>query len=235
MTTQLLEPIPANSELIRTCRECGNTFELLPFKWAAQFIHVCPDCSERHAEQDQREAFLRSGSLRDEAWKRVCPVLFQDTEAHRLPHPTKLQYALRWQYGRKGLILHGTSGKGKSRIVWELLKREFLQGRSIASLSADFGYEYASKFAISAADAAKWIERHTIVDLLLLDDVFKTRMTDSVEQALFVIINSRTERGLPIIVTANDTGDTLAARLSEDRGVPLLRRLREFCDTISFD
>lgn len=218
----------------RICRECGKEFELPPFKVAAQFVHVCPECSERHAEADQRTVSERASHYRTLLWNQICPLIFQITEPARLPQPTKLEKAMQWQYGPKGLILHGASGKGKSRIAWEVLKREFLSGRSIAVLDSVFSYDYSSKFASSPADASRWIEHKTAVDLLLLDDVLKAKLTDSVEQALFAIVNSRTECGLPIITTTNDTGDTLTERMSPDRGPALLRRLREFSTSISF-
>jgi DNA replication protein DnaC len=218
----------------RACRECATEFELPPFRLAAELVHVCPACSERHAEQDQRDASVRAGCYREESWKKICPVIFQDTEAMRLPSPSKLDLALRWSYGRQGLLLYGASGRGKSRIAWAILKREFMAGKSVEVLDCTFGFQYSSKFAVSAGDASRWVGGLMTVDLLLLDDVLKVKLTDSVEQALFAIVNSRTERGLPIIVTTNDTGESLAARMSDDRGPALLRRLREFSTTISF-
>jgi DNA replication protein DnaC len=218
----------------RQCNECGELFDLPPFRLAAQFVHTCPKCSERHAEQDQRETLARAGLYREESWKRFCPAIFHDTEPSRLPSPSKLEMALRWQYGSRGLILHGVSGRGKSRIAWAVLKREFMAGKSVAVMDCAFGYDYSAKFATSAHDAARWVEYRMTVDMLLFDDVLKVKLTDSVEQALFAIVNSRTERGLPTIVTTNDTGDSLAARMSDDRGPALLRRLREFSQSISF-
>lgn len=219
----------------RTCRECSQVFDLPPFRMAAQLVFVCPECSEKHAMQDQREALLRAGNYREAAWQSVCPALFHDTDPSKLPSPHKLQQALaQWQFGRNGLILHGVSGKGKSRIAWEILKREFKAGRSIAVVDCTFGYEYASKFAASPAEAARFVGHRMTVDILLLDDALKVKLTDSVEQALFAIVNARSERGLPIIVTTNDTGETLASRMTEDRGPALLRRLREFSSAISF-
>lgn len=228
------EFLTAPTESTRQCRECGNTFELPPFRLAAELVHICPECSERHAEADQRAAAERSPMYRLAAWNRFCPAIFRDTEPSKLPSPSRLQKAMEWQYGARGLVLHGTSGKGKSRIAWELLKREYLAGKSVAVLDSAFSYEYSSKFAISAADAARWVESKSAVDLLLLDDVLKAKLTDSVEQALFTIVNTRTERGLPIITTTNDTGETLLSRMSSDRGPAMLRRLREFAVSFSF-
>lgn len=130
--------------------------------------------------------------------------------------------------------MHGQSGRGKSRCAWELLKREYLTGRSVAVLDCSFGFDYGAKFSISVADAVRWMDQKTRVDLLLMDDTLKVKLTDSVEAALFMLVNYRTENQLPIILTTNDTGETLQSRMSDDRGAALLRRLREFSTAISF-
>lgn len=107
-------------------------------------------------------------------------------------------------------------------------------GRSVAVLDCGFGFDYGAKFSVSAADAANWIEQKARVGLLLMDDTLKVKLTDSVEAALFMLVNYRTENELPIILTTNDTGETLQTRMSEDRGAALLRRLREFSTSITF-
>ena len=216
----------------RACRECGFEFELPPYRLAAKLVHVCPKCSEEHAEREQREAATRAGLHRAELWNSICPPLFRNTDPSKLPSPTRLQVALNWKYGPRGLLLHGDTGKGKSRIAWEVMKREFNARRTVAAIDGTFGFAYTEKFAQSTNEAARFINRLMGVDLLLMDDVLKVKLTDSVEQALFAIVDRRSEECLPIIVTTNDTGETLAERMTDDRGPALLRRLREFCQVI---
>jgi len=131
-------------------------------------------------------------------------------------------------------MLHGPTGAGKSRCAWLLLKREFEAGRTVGALNSTAGLTYAAKYGDSATEVARWIDRLTGVDLALLDDVFKCKLTDSFEAAVFTIINERTEHRLPIMVTTQDTGRTLLERLSPDRGEALVRRLREFCEDFPF-
>ena len=38
---------------------------------------------------------------------------------------------------------------------------------------------------------------------------------------------------LPIVATTNFTGDTFAERLSADKGAPMVRRIREFCQSVA--
>ena len=216
-----------------TCAECGTLFEL-PYATLAKFVRVCPTCSERHAFEDQRQAVLSAKRLRAERWRNICPQEFLESSAHRLPHPDRLERLLKWRYGPRGLMLHGPTGAGKSRCAWLLLKREFEAGRTVGALNSTAGLTYAAKYGDSATEVARWIDRLTGVDLALLDDVFKCKLTDSFEAAVFTIINERTEHRLPIMVTTQDTGRTLLERLSPDRGEALVRRLREFCEDFPF-
>jgi len=72
------------------------------------------------------------------------------------------------------------------------------------------------------------------VDVLFFDDFGKMKFTERVESELFAVIEKRTANCLPLILTTNFTGETLEERMTLDRGVPLVRRLREFCVDVSF-
>lgn len=220
-----------------TCKECGKPFELpFPTKLAS-LVTKCPECCDRQIAAQTKASVaacgIRSGD-RQADWKRFCPPAFLETAAHRLPSPSKLQEVLKWQYGRSGLLLHGETGRGKSRCAWELIKREFMAGRRIETLNCFSGIKYGSLFAENAKVPYEWVSDVSKADLVFLDDVWKSKLTDSFEQAVFAIINNRVENLLPIIATTNDTGETLANRMGEDRAAPMVRRLRENCKSIEF-
>ena len=221
---------------VKICNECGAEFQLpdfIPVIMAA-LVKTCPECSERHGIEHQQQIIQKSKLCRLEAWKRICPADYLDTVPSKLPFPMKLNNVLAWQYGPKGLLLHSPTGAGKSRCAWMLLKREWEAGRTVKSLNASAGLTYAEKYSRSPAEVGLWIDRLCQTDLLLMDDVFKSKLTDSFESALFIIVMHRTEHKLPIIVTTNDNGDSLLQRLSPDRGEPLVRRIKEFCKSIAF-
>jgi len=220
--------------IAKTCRVCGGPFDL-DYPTLANFVHVCPACSDRQTEQDQRELVLRSANMRAEAWRRICPADFLDTQPHKLPRPSLLQRVLSWQYGPHGLLLHGETGLGKSRCAWKLLEREHKSGRSVRALDAKAALDYGALFAKSCDVPNDWLDRLINADVLLFDDVFKSRLTDSFEQALFVIVTQRTEQKRPLLVTCNDVGDSLLVRMSPDRGPALIRRLREFTQDVAFE
>lgn len=230
-----LSMLRPNKPVELTCRECGGKF-ILEFDWLAKWVAVCPLCSERRIDAaNKADAARASAPVKSDRTdlKHLVPAAFRDTMAFKLPFPTKLHRVLEWKFGPKGLIFVGPTGSGKSRCLYELLKREYKVGRSIAVLDSTSGYRYASEFADSNS-ALHWIEHKCNVDILAMDDVFKVKITDSFEQALFTIIRSRTEREKPLLITTNDVGVTLEGRMSDDRGPAIVRRLREFCDLVSF-
>lgn len=188
----------------------------------------CAECYERG--QSNQEYYRRQALSRQ--WEEICPLEFRATVISKLPNMSLYDQAMKWSYGPRGLVLNGSTGKGKSRIGWRLLEREHYLGRSVAFMDGSFGLEYASRYSKSASGTFEWLEELSTCKLLLMDDVLKIKLTDSAESAIFSIIEHRTTNCLPIIVTTNDTGDSLLARMSPDRGPAVVRRLREFCDHI---
>lgn len=220
----------------RICRLCGSGFIVPEFvsTYVANLANICPECCEADARERARLDVEKSNAVRFQRWQRICPPDFQATDRNRIPCQRQLAAVMRWDYGPMGLLLFGHSGRGKSRCAWLLLRREFDAGRSIAAMDSASGFDYASRFADGTDAASRWLERRCSVDVLLLDDIFKAKLTDSFEAAIFAVIATRTERRLPLIVTTNDTGNTLLGRMSQDRGGAMMRRLREFCLPIAF-
>jgi DNA replication protein DnaC len=218
------------------CRECGVAVITPQFLRRMATTHgvICSACSDRDNQRLTRQIMDRSACVRAERWKQLCPPDFLETKRERLPIPKKCDEVMSWEHGPQGLFLAGPTATGKSRCAWLLAKRQWMAGKSVRCLDYAGGIAYASRYSESPKLVEDWLERHCSVDLLLLDDVFKTRVTDSFESALFFVIARRTENQLPIIITANDSAATLLQRLSPDRGDAMLRRLKEFCKVISF-
>ena len=230
MTTpaEILKPTTATE---KPCRECGSLFtpDFLP-----HLVHVCQVCSERHSIEESRRMARESEQRVQRNWETVCPAQYRETDTKRLPHQAAFQRVMRWQLGPRGLLLNGPTGAGKSRCAWVMLKREYENRHRVLAMDHSIGFRYAERFANSAAEAASWIDRLASVEILFLDDIFKAKMTDSLEQCLFTVIATRCEEKRPTICTMNDTSDSLKARLSPDRGAALIRRLVESSEHVSF-
>lgn len=180
----------------------------------------CPDCAK---------------GRRTLKFQKICPPLYQKSDVNKLPE-LQLKKALEWQFNPRGLILLGDTGKGKSRVAWQLLKRILVSDKPEQPMmwfdSTSFGLEIAKHYRHDDVDV--WLNSAAAVPILFFDDLGKLKLTERAEVELFGLIERRTASELPIIVTTNDTGDTLAARMSDNRGPAMIRRLREFCDPIQF-
>jgi DNA replication protein DnaC len=142
-----------------------------------------------------------------------------------------------WPYGPEGILAHGATGLGKTRcLILRLRTLHFKEHRSIKFIgAADLGLKCGQLFWEDQSKAAWFIEDLIRVDVLMLDDLDKARFTDRTEAELFHVIDARTANGKPILASLNTTGDELAAMLSQHRGLPLVRRLRDYCRAVDFD
>jgi DNA replication protein DnaC len=131
-------------------------------------------------------------------------------------------------------MLRGSTGTGKTRAMWRLLRRLFDEGRSIEALTAgEFGRSYAD--AAGQYRASAWFERLAAVDVLFVDDLGKGCWSEAVRAVFFDLIDKRTRFGRPVLITTNDTGPELSERMRDvNLGDPLVRRLREFCEVLKF-
>ena len=182
-------------------------------------------------KRDELEAFNADKARREKSLSRI-PKLFISTDRNKLPRPEKLDEALKWKFGEKGLLLHGPSGCGKTRIIWEIAKREIGAGRSVRNLNAYELTKYPSM--VMDGSAIAFGEDLVNVDLLILDDVFKAKATERIEELLFSVVDERGAWERPCLVSLNDTGETLRERLSSDRGPALIRRFRDYCSEVKF-
>jgi DNA replication protein DnaC len=68
----------------------------------------------------------------------------------------------------------------------------------------------------------------TSVPVLFLDDLGKEKMTDRMASVLFALIDQRTQKKLPTIITTNLTGDTLLERFHDKEiGAAFVARLKD--------
>jgi len=219
------------SEAEGICCLCGKTCRVNKLVSSASW--KCAECAEaerKEVQESDREA------QEEDTLKRLedVPTLFRGTDQRKLPFPEKLDAAFRWKFGPKGLLLHGRTGSGKSRIIWEVAKREIHNGRKLRSVAVHELFSYPALLMNDAKGAERFATELIRAPLLLLDDPFKTKPTERVEELLFCVIDERGQWERPCLVTMNDTGETLEVRLSIDRGPALIRRLREYCMAIQF-
>lgn len=207
--------------MIKHCRICGKqtvdvTNEaLIDIIQPYHVTTVCPRC-----ENEERE----------EVFFRLCPPLYRESDPSKLSK-SHLDKVLAWQINPKGLLLTGPTNVGKTRMVWMLLKK-IIPSDMVVFDGVSFGHELNRHYR--QEDAEDWLDRVASASLVFFDDLGKLKLTDRAEAELFGILERRCAHLKPIIATTNEVGETLASMMTEGRAAPFIRRLRAFCDVISF-
>lgn len=236
----------------RACGTCGQVFAAPvcrnPFdtsKVLAVSKH-CPPCVEREKERMAKGEALRRAEAAEAAiaseWARICPEEYRSTlEGGRTvlgrlrEEQNALEAILAHPLGSRGLILRGSTGAGKTRCMYRLLRLYFLskpRPRIVAMSAGQFDRE--CRDAAGTFVLTEWFERLAKADVLFIDDIGKGKWTAATSGQFWELVDDRTKRGRPIFLTTNFSGDKLAEvlHLDGDTAEPLLRRLREHCDVI---
>lgn len=180
-------------------------------------------------------------------WKRICPPEFLapiDFDICGQSFKGQHDRIMKWVYGghsiagsdqKAGLIAFGKTGRCKTRFIFKLCEREILQGREVVYVRHPEFREKVSRLSFhNANDLFYYLKPLRLADILFFDDLGKARITDASEEAIESIIDERTRNGRPIFFTTNEGDESLGARLSQDRGEPMLRRIFDFCDLVNF-
>ena len=168
------------------------------------------------------------------AWARMCPSEYEQTDAAKIPNQRCLNKVLGWQFGPRGLMIGGPTGQGKTRSLMLLCRRLVIEEGRQVKLFMGNSFARACADMFGEGSSTQWMKDAIKADVVVLDDLGKFKLTERVESELSGLVEERTSWGRPVLVTLNATGEELKAKLSADRGAPLLRRLREFCEPIAF-
>lgn len=213
-------------QIVAPCRKCQTPHKT---RYPAR---PCPDCEKAEEDRCARAAAAQLLAYRERAWFKIIPSTYAETDRKKLPRPELFDQIMDWKFGWKGLLLHGATGLGKSRCAWRLCERQFMSNRSVGVIDGVFVMRIPHLCREDRVFEA--LESLIRPDIVLLDDAFKGRLTPSVEDFIFTLIEQRTAQGRPSLITTNDDAATLKARLSPDRGDPFIRRLGEFFEPIKF-
>lgn len=136
---------------------------------------------------------------------------------------------------RKGLILTGNNGAGKTHLACSIANELIKNGipiiyGTLINLLAELKNTYDNDNNISEMEIIKLYEK---VDLLVIDGLGKEKPSEWGLEKLFTIINSRYENNLPVIITTNYDQNSLINRLSINGEIEtvnsIISRLYEMC------
>lgn len=164
------------------------------------------------------------------------PALFRDTEVSRL-HPN-IQKALEWkpEGDVSGLLLHGTTGIGKTRAIWEIIRRQWIES---VKRDRQLPYQFLTMRKIEGMiekgfddrQHAKMLEGLIELPFLIIDDFGKERLTQRMASDLFAVVDERSTARRATIISTNYNGTTLLERFDGrdvETGKALIRRLKDY-------
>lgn len=194
-------------------------------------IAVCDACADHFGPRVHVHAPKKTKV--EQAVESLIPADYRNSDTSRFP--TK-QFAMcsEWKPGSRGLYLYGPSRRYKSRIAYWLAKRFIEQGHTAMTFdSRTFRGEVEER--IVSGTLWPWYPQVERVDLFLLDDLGKFKGEGKrIEEELFNVIKGRMEAQRSVIITAQHSLEDIKYKFSADIGIPLVERLKEVCDVISF-
>lgn len=233
MTAMTLPRIDTTTRYTAICPACSGSHETIsPFRDpdpGELLSRLCSPCDQKRLEDQKAEEHRRKVAARLDTWNATCPARYRNFDPARFTgNVAKLSEAMRWEFGSKGLVLHGHTGQGKTWAAFRLAEREFMEnGRNVKVINGNRLRELAGMAYESSRQYNGELKSLISSKLLLINDPFKAKITDKIEEALWDIIDERYEWKRPIILTMNGVAANVEPLLSPDRGRAMFRRLRE--------
>ena len=218
------------------CKRCQTEMEYQQlangrggfFVWKPTYCNECGEVVKKETGEFEKSEKQR---IRAKEWENICPPIYQDTELDRIRTQISaetIKNVLEWEPNPIGIGLAGKTGKGKTRLVFFLLESLYIQGFNLRAISAKKFEKYCHEMFSDKSDARQNIEHLHKTKILFIDDIGKEKFTERVESEFYDLIEHRTSYKLPILWTSNATSQLLQKMMSEDRGEPIIRRLKEF-------
>jgi len=227
-----LTKAPLKYEYKYTCRECKEEKTISTdrsyLEW--QLPKFCPTCAKIRQEKE-------INSQRIKRWTEICPPLYLESDRNLLPDESaRIAYDKIQDYifTEKGLVVHGLTRRGKTRAVWQRMKKGFM------ATGLEPKFSFGGMFSLNISESFEQHETTALVKsfgtapIVFFDDIGQMIFTERVQECLFTILEMRCAYLRPTVFTMNDIGDTLKAKFSGNRGEAFVSRLKEFCEIIKF-
>ena len=168
----------------------------------------------------------------------IIPPIYRATDPDRLPYRQR-QEVMGWNLQttqkekRKGIWLVGDTRTGKTRTMCLLLNDIIKQGVKVrAFFHGSFGDELVEVMRSERSFRA-WKRDVTRCDVLAIDDLFASKVTERVEASVFEILDERIAWHRPTFITTQITKkDALARFHSLKRCEAFFSRIKEFFQII---
>ena len=191
---------------------------------------LCEGCKAKEAEKVRARQEEEDRRKLDESFSRSgLPVewLNYDKKMGNLPLLNFIR-----EHDDTSLFISEKTGTGKTRAVvyaaWQKLQENSIEIRFWRTTDM---LRKISVFTTQSqmGEAERFINEMGQVDLLILDDLGKEKLTESRGEWLYDIIDKRYVKNVPVWITSNMGSTALINRMGYDRGEAMIRRLREMC------
>lgn len=220
--------------------ECGETFvsNVTLFGKTELVATRCDACVDKYVRASEGDFKDAQHSKRIDAFRERCPRGMFLFDRDRFPSDLeKHDKVVAAPCKDLGVLIHGRSGAGKSRSIWQLAQRLTVTGGRNVMILEDraFGRLIERSFNAGNAEHDKLIREFQTCSVLIIDDIGKAKLTDRVESDLFDIIDARYANSMPMCFTTQFTGKSLQSRFScKETGEALVRRIVESTESIYF-
>lgn len=227
------------NELLSTrkakCLHCGAVYDAMTL--SGSIVAAC--CSDACTAAYRAKLFPETVKLvttqGGSGWRKICPPRYAQFDRSKLPKTGAaiVDRALAWdaRNATRGLAIIGPSDGGKSMILHEVARLAFESGYDVHVVSSS-GFAFAVG-SLDGNERREAIKRAISCAILLIDDVGKEKMTERVEADFYHVLEERERWGRLLLFTANAKGGQLERGMSEDRGAPIVNRLRRMVDVIT--
>jgi len=219
-----------------TCATCNIKTEVLNYLHKNHPESVrCDDCLKKYEQEQEVDSEIEKMQGKNEEWKVICPPLYRETKiAHEQFPLAKWKELSKREFSERSLILTGKTGTGKTRLMFEYLKKLYFTKNVIPTII------WVGDLSLHVLDSLKDTKAYSKLEdswktcsLLFIDDIFAEKCSDRVEDVLFRIIDTRTRNMLPIFATTQREGESVIEMFqNKERAKAIVRRLREFSDGI---
>lgn len=213
---------------LTTCSICNEPFNapivvILGVSVTAQVCNDCDDLAETAWAKRKAEVAAMSPDKplnRAEQWAKIATdagfARYAAYDAARCAATDALAHD-------GGMVLYGPTGRGKTFLAVECIRRQFMAGNSVCLVD---GIEFGN--AVSGLDGDRrdaMLNQCIKADWLLFDDLLKKKTTDRVAEGLFHVANRRENFERHTIWTTNWNDKGLRANLEPGYAEPFLERL----------
>ena len=208
-------------EALQECEACGETIfpKRLTFNGQVRYGPSRCQCQEEVARraqvEEQRKVILEAQNINTYTWLgrewrdvSLREKTFENFD--RTKQELAYEAAREFGYDPSGvLVLHGSYGTGKTHLLAAICNAALRKDKPTSSLFATSANLFAAvQHRIGENESyLPLLQKAICAQLLILDDIDKTKHSDFREEIYFAIIDGRTKRELPIALSTNKLAD----------------------------